>query len=89
VNGHLIPVLCAKANIPLQDAIGKIAGHRARTTIATALYNAPEGLSIDELAQWLGHKDVRSTQPRDPRRPTDFLAAQPIEINLRPTTPVE
>jgi integrase len=70
VNGHVIPLLCAKANIPLQDAIGKITGHRARTTIASALYNAPEGLSIDELAQWLGHKDIRSTQHYAKLHPT-------------------
>jgi hypothetical protein len=34
----------------------------ARATIASALYNVPEGLGIGELGQWLGHKDVRSTQ---------------------------
>jgi len=62
VNGHLIPLLCAKANIPLRDAVGKITAHRARATIASALYNAPEGLGIGELGQWLGHKDLRSTQ---------------------------
>jgi hypothetical protein len=42
--------------------MGKITAHRARTTIASALYNAPEGLGIGELGQWLGHKDLRSTQ---------------------------
>jgi integrase len=62
INGHVIPLLCAKANIPLRDAMGKITAHRARATIASALYNAPEGLSIGELGQWLGHKDIRSTQ---------------------------
>jgi integrase len=62
INGHVIPLLCAKANIPLRDAMGKITAHRARATIASALYNAPEGLGIGELGQWLGHKDIRSTQ---------------------------
>jgi integrase len=62
INGHVIPLLCAKANIPLRDAMGKITAHRARATIASALYNAPEGLGIGELGQWLGHKDMRSTQ---------------------------
>ena len=45
--------------IPLRDAMGKITAHRARATIASALYNAPEGLDIGELGQWLGHKDIR------------------------------
>jgi hypothetical protein len=62
INGHVIPLLCAKANIPLRDAMSKITAHRARATIASALYNAPEGLGIGELGQWLGHKDMRSTQ---------------------------
>ena len=62
INGHVIPLLGAKANIPLRDAMGKITAHRARATIASALYNAPEGLGIAELGQWLGHKDIRSTQ---------------------------
>ncbi len=30
--------------------------------MASALYNAPEGLTIGELGEWLGHKDLRSTQ---------------------------
>ena len=42
--------------------MGKITAHRAWTTIASALYNAPEGLNTAELGQWLGHKDIRSTQ---------------------------
>ena len=58
----MIPLLRAKANIALQDARGKITVHRARATIASALYNAPEGLGISELGQWLCHKDIRSTQ---------------------------
>ncbi len=36
-------------------------------TMASALYNAPEGLTIGELGEWLGHKDLRSTQHRSPR----------------------
>jgi len=54
----------------LTDTVGKITAHRARSTIATALYNAPQGLSIGELGQWLGHKDVRSTQHYAKLHPT-------------------
>ena len=70
INLRLIPLLCAKANIPEMDARGKITSHRARATLATALYNAPEGLSIGELGEWLGHKDLRSTQHYAKLQPT-------------------
>ena len=74
-NGHLIPMLCQKANIPMEDAIGRITAHRARSTIASALYNAPEGLTIGELGQWLGHKDFRSTQHYAKLHPTRLAKA--------------
>jgi integrase len=74
-NGHLIPMLCHKANIPLEDSIGRITAHRARSTIASALYNAPEGLTIGELGQWLGHKDFRSTQHYAKLNPTRLAKA--------------
>lgn len=70
INLRLIPLICAKANIPELDARGKITAHRARATLATALYNAPEGLSIGELGEWLGHKDLRSTQHYAKLQPT-------------------
>lgn len=31
------------------------------TALATVLYNAPEGLSLGELKEWLGHKSFAST----------------------------
>lgn len=62
LNKRLIPSLCEKAGIPAADERGAITSHRARATLATLLYNAPEGLSIFDLKQWLGHKDVSSTQ---------------------------
>ncbi len=70
INLRLIPLICAKANIPEFDARGKITAHRARATLATALYNAPEGLTIGELGEWLGHKDLRSTQHYAKLQPT-------------------
>lgn len=62
INGALIPLLCHKAGIPLEDSRGKITSHRARATIASMLYNAKEPLSIFELKEYLGHKHLSSTQ---------------------------
>ena len=62
VNRVLIPILCRKAGIPLEDSRGKITSHRARATIASMLYNAKEPLSILELKEYLGHKWLSSTQ---------------------------
>jgi hypothetical protein len=39
------------------------------------LYNAPEGLSIFELMQWLGHKDPGTTQHYTRVKPTKLAAA--------------
>jgi hypothetical protein len=50
----IIPMLCRKANIPLQDARGRITSHRARSTIANQL---SEFMSLVELMEWLGHSD--------------------------------
>jgi integrase len=62
INDSLIPMLCHKAGVPLQDSRGKITSHRARATIASMLYNAKEPLSIFELKEYLGHKYLSSTQ---------------------------
>ncbi len=75
LNHSLIPTLCAKAGIPPADERGTITSHRARATIATLLYNAPEGLSIFELMQWLGHKDPKTTQHYARVKPTRLAAA--------------
>jgi integrase len=75
LNRSLIPTLCARAGIPPTDERGAITSHRARATIATLLYNAPEGLSIWELMQWLGHKDPKSTQHYTRVKPTKLAAA--------------
>jgi integrase len=62
INDSLIPMLCHKAGVPLEDSRGKITSHRARATIASMLYNAKEPLSIFELKEYLGHKYLSSTQ---------------------------
>jgi len=74
LNARLIPCLCEKAGIPKEDERGAITSHRARATLATLLYNAPDGLSIFDLKQWLGHKDVSSTQHYARVKPTKLAA---------------
>jgi hypothetical protein len=39
-----------------------LTSHRARSTIATQLLNAPEPLSLADLKEWLGHKHYSSTR---------------------------
>jgi integrase len=46
----------------VHDLRGKITGHRARSTIATQLFNAKEPMSLYELQEWLGHRMLFSTQ---------------------------
>jgi integrase len=62
LNKVLIPALCAKAGVPNKDIRGRITSHRARSTIATQLFNAREPMSLFEVQAWLGHKNPSSTQ---------------------------
>jgi integrase len=62
LNDTLIPALCKKAGVPTTDVRGNITSHRARSTIASQLYNAREPMTLFELQQWLGHSSPHSTQ---------------------------
>ena len=62
INRTLIPALCAKAGVPTADVRGNITSHRARSTIASQLYNAKEPMTLFELQAWLGHRTPTSTQ---------------------------
>jgi integrase len=62
LNKRLIPALCRKAGIPTRDVRGNITSHRARSTIASQLFNARDPMSLFELQQWLGHRSPASTQ---------------------------
>ena len=62
INNAVIPMLCAKAGVPAADVRGKITSHRARSTIASQLYNAKEPMTLFELQAWLGHASPESTQ---------------------------
>lgn len=61
LNGTIIPMLCRKAGIPAEDLRGAITSHRARSTIASQLYNAKEPMTLFELQAWLGHRSPQST----------------------------
>jgi integrase len=75
INTSLIPTLCKVAGIPQTDERGTITSHRARATLATLLYNAPEGLSLFELMHWLGHTNPASTQQYVRVKPTKLAAS--------------
>ena len=56
INDTIIPMLCRKAGVPAADVRGNITSHRARSTIASQLYNAKEPMTLFELQAWLGHR---------------------------------
>jgi integrase len=62
INNTVIPMLCRKAGVPAADIRGNITSHRARSTIASQLYNAKEPMTLFELQAWLGHRSPQSTQ---------------------------
>jgi integrase len=62
LNRILIPVLCGKAGVPTADVRGNITSHRARSTIASQLFNAKEPMTLFELQEWLGHATPTATQ---------------------------
>jgi integrase len=87
LNRRLIPALCQKAGVPREDARGRITTHRARSTIATQLFNAKQPLSLFELQAWLGHSTPHSTQYYARLTPTKlsraYTDAQYFQRNLR------
>ena len=87
VNNRIIPALCAKAGVPTADVRGKITSHRARSTIASQLYNAKEPMTLFELQAWLGHGSPNTTQHYAKITPTTLTKAYRdagyFERNLR------
>lgn len=75
INDTVIPMLCRKAGVPDVDARGPITSHRARSTIATQLYNAREPMSLFELQAWLGHRSPTATQHYATITPTKLTKA--------------
>ncbi|CAE6840479.1 tyrosine-type recombinase/integrase [Paraburkholderia aspalathi] len=87
LNKRLIPMLCRKAGIPQADARGQISSHRARSTIASQLFNAREPMTLFELQAWLGHRSPVTTQHYVTFTPTRlaraYSEAQYFQRNLR------
>jgi integrase len=87
INQRLIPMLCRKANVPEKDARGSLTSHRARSTIASQLFNSKEPLTLFELQEWLGHRDPASTQAYAKVSPTKlakkYSEAGYFERNMR------
>jgi hypothetical protein len=87
LNDSLIPLLCRKGGIPKRVARGDITSHRARSTIASQLFNAKEPLSLFDLQEWLGHRFLSSTQSYAKKSPTkvakSYERAGYFERNLR------
>jgi integrase len=75
INDTLIPALCKKAGVPSEDARGNITSHRARSTIASQLFNSKEPMSLFELQRWLGHRWAASTQHYLDISPTKLAAS--------------
>src|SRR6185437_1551276 len=55
-------LLCKKAGTPTSDVRGNITSHRARSTVATMLFNAESPMSLFELQEWLGHNSPNATR---------------------------
>ncbi len=87
INRTLIPLLCRKAGVPGKDARGNITSHRARSTIASLLFNAKEPMSLFELQEWLGHSCPHTTQYYAKITPTklanSYAEAGYFERNIR------
>ncbi len=75
LNKALIPVLCQRAGVPRADARGSISSHRARSTIASQLFNAKEPMTLFELQAWLGHQSPATTQHYVSTSPTKLAQA--------------
>jgi integrase len=87
INEVIIPALCRKAGVPTQDSRGNITSHRARSTIATQLFNAKEPMSLFELQEWLGHRSPDTTKHYAKITPTklakSYADAGYFERNIR------
>ncbi len=75
VNDTLIPTLCAKAGVRLDDSRGRITSHRGRASAVTMLANVPQGMTVFELAKWCGHRSPQSVMSYVRSKPTQLASA--------------
>lgn len=75
LNRTIIPMLCAKAGLPLRDTMGAITSHRGRASAVTALASVPQGMTLPELMAWCGHRNPKSTMHYIRVRPTQLASA--------------
>lgn len=75
LNRTIIPMLCAKAGLPLRDTMGVITSHRGRASAVTALASVPQGMTLPELMAWCGHRNPKSTMHYIRVRPTQLASA--------------
>ncbi len=87
LNERLIPLLCHKAGVPQSDALGRITAHRGRATIASQLANGKLHMSLEELAEWLGHTELKTTlryvEPDTKRLTQAYLDADVFRTTFR------
>ncbi|MFJ7078544.1 hypothetical protein [Streptomyces sp. NPDC098781] len=62
INTAVVPSLCRKASVPTADVRGNVTRRRARSTIASQLYNAKGLMTLFELQAWLGNRSPEATQ---------------------------
>ena len=75
LNRTIIPMLCAKAGLPLWDTMGAITSHRGRASTVTVLASVPQGMTLPELMAWCGHSNPKSTMHYIRVRPTRLAGA--------------
>lgn len=75
LNNTVIPMLCAKAGVALEDSMGRITSHRGRASAVTMLASVPNGMNLFDLAKWCGHRDTKSIMSYVRSRPTQLATA--------------
>ena len=65
INMTLIPILCSKAGVPMEDTRGAFTSHRARATIASQLFNSRDPMSPSAGTGGPLHGRIQDEHPED------------------------